>query len=155
MDVVSFETAVKLKEAGFLPIDFYAGQFWYCRSGAYGKPTKHADLRLLGPAGSSTIIAYDHIGGIGRPLQIIPQYKKMKPIWEVYNSEDLYFAPNTTDILRQFDTIVSLRLHTDVWDCTYFKSGPAKDGNWFPHQGENAAEVVAAAWLDYQTRKSA
>ena len=140
MDIVSFETAVRLKEAGFPKPGFEQDQLWYDGKKYIILIRKY----LEGKDGNL----------IGRYLN----YGSWEHLYDIV--EHVIFAPTTTDILREFDTIVSFRPYVDVvrghvWDCTYFKSGPAKDGNWFQHQGENAVEVVAAAWLDYQTRKNA
>jgi len=140
---VTFETAIRLKDAGFRPVDFFSGQVWFCRVGRRSKPTKHADIRLLSVCGASTLIGHDYIGSNGNIIPMLPRTTILKPLWDYFNYEDLYLAATATDILQQLgNSNVVLCFWDKIWSAVPAASFFEKS---FDH--ENPAEACAAAWL--------
>jgi hypothetical protein len=137
MDVVSFETAKKLKEAGFPQPEPAFGQVWYESAGSPIIVTSgwEAGFAFVGPRSAMTQTTY------------------MKRFQE----QNGVFAPTATDILRQIQ-------QADEWIRYYLEPETDEDGRacFLVHREDrrqeafdlinvagntNPAEAVAATWL--------
>ena len=139
MNVVSFETAVKLKEAGFPQPEFEVGQFWYADTAYKGGELEHVPLCVL-------VEAYSTREKFLRRLTC----EKMTGEHGVMPQ---FFAPTTTDILREIDVKVFIGcdiFHT--WSVFEFRIGEIEQ---YLSQHENPAEAAALAWMYLQSKKSA
>lgn len=117
MDIVSFETAKRLKEAGFPQPAPAPGQWW----GMDGQLTYISD----GPVGYLTAVHYSP----GKAPVIQAHCNAHDFSWSV-------FLPTATDILRL------LPGHDFYFDGEHFAfPGDMQQG------GENPAEVAAEKWL--------
>ncbi len=140
MDIISFETAKRLKEAAFPHAEFETGQFLY---------NKQGEIAFLFDSGIVT-----------RPLCpiLFPSRKAMNP----ESSNDLlycYFAPTATDILKELGpnwNLSSFMLPSGevpfavVWGYEHEEvADPDKE---FYH--DNPAEACAAAWLQLNEIKN-
>ena len=129
-DIVSYETAQRLKEAGFPQPKLSIGQNWYDQSGKLWRVTKWAesskndDLVLIG----------DYLGD-----------------WDIIGKKEQFlgFAPTATDIIREFERLqkskwIRIGMSGDGWfECYLYAFGGLQDS--FSH--ENPAEACAEAWL--------
>lgn len=117
-DIVTFETAVRLKEAGFPQPAPEAGQFWYGKNREVGYIFYHERLALL----SGDIVYFDA-------------------------PEKCVFAPTATDILREMPgcilAVENLYKETAIVGVYY---EVLKTGRLLSDHG-NPAEAVAEAWL--------
>jgi len=122
MDIVSLETAVKLKEAGFPQPEPVIGQFWY-----------GVDEKLL---------------VITHAVEYTPGFVRLNGLREVWTANgeaftDGVFAPTAADILRHSLTI-SLRF--SIFGAPILIFSAKTNTKRFEH--EIAAEACAAAWLE-------
>jgi hypothetical protein len=115
---VSFETAVKLKEAGFLQPLAFAGHFWY------GKKSAGIDSE----AGSLCVLIGTDRGEM-----------RFRPVDGIENENNRFFvfAPTATDILQELDRYI-LSCYAGNFQCETFARTCAH---------ENPAEACALAWL--------
>lgn len=100
MQVVTFETAKKLKEAGFPQPAFERGQIW-CNSANYSL--------LITNVVPGQLMDY-HVGSVH--------------FEDRYADDDWIFAPSATDILQQLPSHLSLNYDTGEFWC-----GEEKDWN--------------------------
>jgi hypothetical protein len=118
-DIVTFETAVRLKEAGFPQPAPEAGQFWYYIRFPDGTERKNV----------LCVLAHEY------PYQDNLEALPLDGGERIYNSRNTQvFAPAATDILRELGPLFDLSC-----DCGEFWCRDEKD--W------NPAEAVAEAWL--------
>ena len=135
-DIVSFETAKRLKEAGFPQPEFGRGQWWY-RNRPDEVPKFQNNpiaLMVLGRANKRTVFW----SGYGR-------------VCESYWDKEGYpfvFAPTATDIIRGFD-----QYHVSKWLTLGFEEAngnfeayPASNPRYI-FLSSNPAEACAEAWL--------
>lgn len=120
LDIVSFETAKQLKEAGFPQPELRDGQAWYWKHGdpyfLYYHSSVHA---LLSPIG------WAHAG-----KRILSKERR-----DIFFSETAY-APTATDILRELPG-ANLRWNGSTFFCKY--RGET--------ESQNPAEALAQMWL--------
>lgn len=137
MDFVSFETAVKLKDAGFPQHDPEQGHAWYVLFNSSEGPKSFIkfvidDIRIAGPGPETAQRTSD------------------------INSASAVFAPTATDILRElgsnFDLSHIENPKTERWCCI-------ERGEWDQvtpiehYMLDNPAEACAAAWLAIHEKK--
>jgi len=127
MNVVSFETAKQLKEAGFPQHAAESGQIWY---------NNHSAATFIGRMQldeKERVYFYCHSLKSGRTDILMPIY------------EDSFFAPSATDILKELDLYeFSLCRINGKWLLEI--ENDEGDGR-YEHISENPAEACAAAWL--------
>lgn len=128
MDIVSFETAKRLKEAGSPQPKPAFGQFWYGE--------------ILSGKIELWVIALDDFGGLRfRCCSSIRRDHKIEL------SEKFVFAPTATDILPQM-IYSELRCEVEMWMLHLVKKDALPvirtDGTFF---NQNPAEACAEAWL--------
>ena len=131
MQTVSFETALKLKAAGFQQPEIETGQVWYNLNSAATL------IGLLDPCEKGLRYFYCHSLASGRSQRILPA------------TDDAFFAPTATDILRELPSISNLSkpFNAEWWICIY---GENEDDLT---QSKNPAEAAAAAWLAIHEKK--
>ena len=129
MDILTFKTAIRLKEAGFPQPEFAPGQFWYDQNGL--------SFVIRNNAGILTAVWFD------KPMEASLNLIQLK----------VYFAPTTADILRVLlfrfslcyggngkfiiNEVISLNDMAGDVICSH----------------ENPAEAPALAWLEiYETK---
>lgn len=119
-DILSYETSVLLKEAGFPQPKPEPGQFWYTSAGLLCWIAR----KELG----NTFVLCDTTGTAFRTLYI-------------EFSKDLLFAPTATDILRELPSYgIFFSAHTKQWFVEY-------DEMAITYNKHNPAEAAAEAWL--------
>lgn len=131
MDITIYETANRLKEAGFPQPDFATGQLWYNASGA---------LSFIGkkePGDDGKTYFFCTSVDTARTERMIPI------------KDGAFYAPTATDILRELGPGHCVGLY-NVSPHT-FASAEIKWLCVFPNQREysgiNPAEAAARAWL--------
>jgi len=126
-DILSYETAVRLKEAGFPQPEPENGQFWY--NPDFG-PFLVGKLWMVD--GRLRNIFYPDTGKVvNKEIRLFP---------------DCVFAPTATDILREM-TDVSLR-YSEREDCFWVSCWRAAyDSGAIRQTNINSAEAAAQAWL--------
>lgn len=130
---VTFETAKRLKDAGFPQPELCLNQDWYDQSGKLWRVAKWAessqndDLVLIG----------DYLGD-----------------WDIIGKKEQFlgFAPTATDIIREFERLqkskwIRLGMSGEDWYC-YLYAALSGLTDRFPH--ENPAEACAEAWLKHK-----
>lgn len=139
MDITTFETAKRLKEAGFPQPDFSTGQLWYNASGA---------LSFIG----KKEIAHNGQVFFFCTSVVTARTEQMIPI-----NDGAFFAPTATDILREihgnfakmrgYSVTIELSTTDDGFQVDVFEDLPfdAMKPVWEIH--ENPAEAAASAWL--------
>jgi hypothetical protein len=136
MDIVTFETAKRLKEAGFPQPEFATGQMWYNQYGAITFLSKKE------VAEEGTHVYFFCISVVsGRTDRIVPIH------------DGAFFAPSATDILREmqkctrkwFSWILTPPYKTaTTWRCYGFEK---EEGADFYVEHENPSEACAINWL--------
>jgi exonuclease III len=129
-NVVTFETARALKEAGFPQPDPEYLQVWYEEFNPFVEGWSREDSR--------------HIIGIGR-----------FEIWhEDFDMSEYYFAPTATDILRELpETSLISRIEND-FQCRVM-SPDFRQRCEYARRDTNPAQACAAAYLEInKTRQS-
>jgi len=117
---VTFETAKKLKEAGFPQPEPERGQSWY-----------YADSAMVDTY--EVLVLHIHITG---DVQFDSKYGS-----DTLSREDfggLFFAPKATDIIRDLGEDYTIQLNGPNWLVMSDFAG---------HEHENPAEAAALAWL--------
>ncbi len=129
-NVVSFETAIALKEAGFPQPEPEAEQFWY---------NPDFGLFVVGPRSHG--FAYRHISIF---------YPETGKVYEKEQGKfsDCVFAPDVADILKQLPGWYA-SLDRTKWVCV---NGYPEKGDK-EHINDNPAEAAAAAWLQTHRKK--
>ena len=137
MDIVTFETAKRLKAAGFPQPEPAFGQFWYNRSGTPCIMSHRIDPE------SSLIVKSLHGGA-------------WYHMYEMKRNGGFVFAPSATDILRELKNnsgpLFWWSLSPDeaiAWRCVGLG---AIDTIAFDSRHENPAEACADAWLQLQEK---
>lgn len=133
-DFVSYETAVKLKEAGFPQPEFLNMQLWYrtrYKGGSLEHPAICMACKVCGQK-ELNMVAVD--GGDSS-----------------FHGSDAVFAPTATDILRGLGEDWTLRFQksSGKFKCTKI------DGHYISPAGtwhENPAEAAALAYLELNER---
>lgn len=125
---VTFETAKRLKEAGFPQPEFAVGQYWYDIDGEAFWVKCDASPHIHGEW-----VGDDHSGFV-----------------EIPHGEEV-FAPTATDIIREFERLqkskwIRLGMSRDGYECYLYAFGGIRDS--FCH--ENPAEACAEAWLKHK-----
>lgn len=122
-NVVTFETACRLKEAGFPQPEFSIGQFWYNLAGA---------ITVIGPA------TYEYKVGESRSyIHVLFSLLSGRSESMIPQKDDAFFAPTVTDIM----------------ECLPGYGLRYRDGSWWVSDGyvvfadENAAKAAALIWL--------
>ncbi len=133
-DIVTFELAIRLKEAGFPQPTPEAGQCWH---------NPDFGLFVIGAViGASALIFYKD-GYYG--------FKKGLPSFQ-----DCVFAPTATDILRElsFDCVLGTK-KLGGWICGSWRLISSDHMKFFVAgmHDENPAEAAASAWLKLQEEK--
>lgn len=133
-DIVTFETAVRLKEAGFEQPTPEAGQFWYY-------------IRFPGGTAEKNVLCVlSHEYPYQDNLEALP----LDGGERVYNSRNTQvFAPTATDILRELpDKTALYRVNKDMFLCWVRKDRALMMGDG-PCM-VNAAEAAAEAWIEWK-----
>jgi hypothetical protein len=129
MDVVSFETAKKLKEAGFPQPEPAFGQVWY------------------ESAGSPIIVTSGWEAGFAfvGPRSAMAQTTYMKRFQE----QNGVFAPTATDILKAIQSEYSTPCLIFDFKDGQWEVGDFSHSEWYTMTSHktNPAEACAAAWL--------
>ena len=126
-DVVSFETAKRLKEAGFPPQSLEARQMWY--------------YQFNGDCDTILITDSEDVTGLVAFLMPNAFQGTTNTAKEVdFRGVQDYFAPTATDILRQIPGD-QLAYNGETW-VVFPPNDDLRD--W---EHENPAEACAAAWL--------
>lgn len=131
MDIVSFETAKKLKEAGFPTASDKHMKYWY------------AEKKFIGADGLTHTAIETVISAIGYmaaiyyiPISLVEdKFLQNDPAWN-----NLVFAPAATDIMRHLPYYVLLQ-----YQNTRFRIDGRKH--------DNPAEVAAAEYLDLHEKE--
>ena len=136
-DIVSFETAKRLKEAGFpQPEEFSVGDWWWAmivrdEHSEFSYPyNERFFLRACVEKGRLEVVVQTN--GCGVSLE----------------EDYCYFAPTATDILVRLPDLTALYKwrHENVWCVDYqTQDPPLLTGT--PHRHKNPAEACAEAWL--------
>jgi hypothetical protein len=124
MDIVTFETAKALKEAGFPSPSLRKGQVWYHDT---NKEYQVVDVGI----GEASAYHYRTVGGVVGEHGFAFRIRK-------------FFAPSAVDILNWLgaDWALSVEDGSPRWRC--FTPHGAQE-----YFHENPAEACAAAWLAY------
>lgn len=126
MDIVSFETAVRLKEARFPQPEPEAGQFWYNTQGGEILVCKSFKRQELDPLLESGIIPDNELSVIAGTL---------------------IFSPTATDILRELhDYAVVFDDSQEPKGFTCFDT-LRRIPTEYPQTHANPSEACAEAWL--------
>lgn len=134
MEIVTFETAKKLKEAGFPQPEPNTGQFWYDKEG---------DILIVSEKKTDCGFFY------GR-------YPNDSGIFATScENEDIVYAPTVTDILRELGQKYVLWYDESpkiqIWFCAKTADLPQDAQQPFGHT--NPAEAAALAWMDKNKNK--
>lgn len=110
-NIVIFETAKRLKEAGFPQPEFEFGQFWYAPNGNLcvmsGDGIYSGEARVMLKNGNTMFIkTYDIVFAPTATdiLEHLPGYalKIQKSVWCVFNPEYIYAVKSTDDVQMYF-----------------------------------------------------
>jgi hypothetical protein len=126
-NTVSFETASRLKAAGFPQPDIEAGQVW--------REERYAHI-VIGEMEDGFSVCFESRTG---------------PWIEVVETlEGLVFAPTATDILAQLPSAanISKPFNAELWLCVYGEN----EDNWT--ESNNPAEAAALAWFEIHEKKA-
>lgn len=130
MDIVSFETAQKLNEAGFPQPEPESGQFWH----KYNKET--------------VVILDVYSNYEGRQIEFVSLFGT-----EIYRQKDMKafrFAPSSSDILRELNDYC---LFKDTNTCGGFVCYELGKMPYGYHCHENPADAAASTWLSIHSQK--
>ena len=127
MDIVSFETAKRLKEAGFPQPEFSTGQMWYNEFSAITVIGK----KELDENDSETIYFFCH-------SLLTSRTDRMR----LALGYGIYFCASATDILRHLPQGLSLSYQ----NTRFIIKG---------HKNDNPSEVAALAWLEINEKQPA
>jgi hypothetical protein len=141
-NTASFETAMRLKEAGFPQPEIETGQVWF---------NLHSAATLIGlldPCEKGLRYFYCHSLASGRSQRILPA------------TDDAFFAPTATDILyllqkntrSPFWWTLTPYSNEGKWGCIQFERLEGKNIEIEMH---NPAEAAALAWLEINENKAA
>lgn len=128
MDITTYQTAKRLKEAGFPQPEFQTGQLWY---------NQHKALSFIG----KKEIAHNGQVFFFCTSVVTARTEQMIPI-----NDGAFFAPTATDILREIESV------TFYWHAMRGKFSCSGGSNeklvsWVNAAHENPAEAAASAWL--------
>lgn len=126
-NTVSFETASRLKAAGFPQPEPEAGQVW--------REERYAHI-VIGEMEDGFSVCFESRTG---------------PWIEVVETlEGLVFAPTATDILAQLPSAanISKPFNAELWLCVYGEN----EDNWT--ESNNPAEAAALAWFEIHEKKA-
>lgn len=132
MNHIKFETATRLKEAGFPQPEPKAGQFWYIK--VYeGGTAGHCALCIcvLDSRRNLNLVNFN-------PVQDAPTYLPL------YN--DRVFTPALEDITALLPSVFTLEMRDGRHSCKI-----DTDQNLIQTQADNFAEAAALAWLSLNT----
>jgi hypothetical protein len=134
MDIVSFETAKRLKEAGFPQPTPAPGQFWHeGNEGGFFVIGRVYDDKMTGC----------YVESERTPQHLVFERATM-------NGKEI-FATTATDILRQMPGVYLCANDANVWRAEW--AGVSCYDNTPPIAvGENPEEVAAAAWLSLNAK---
>ena len=124
-NVVTFETAVRLKEAGFLQPEPEVGQCWYNDTGLLGIIVKYEGFRLYSYCSFET----------GKTITA-PE--------KVFYAAHNVFAPTAIEILRELQYA----------DLTFRNGKFRVIFEHVMNRHDNPAEAAAAAWLELHEKKN-
>jgi len=133
-DIATFETAVRLKEAGFPQPIPEAGQWWY-------NPDFGVFLvgKLYMVDGRLRNIFYPDTGkGINKEIRLFVNF---------------VFAPTATDILRELLPLIFELYYSKTNDDFVLQRRSDDDNTLYAFYNENPAEAVAEAWLKLNEKK--
>ena len=140
-NVVTFETAKRLKEAGFPQPEPERGQVWYLPNSVpaycYGK--------CAGDSGPFYLFMYSEEKG----LEV---YSRNLVKWSSEINE-ISFAPTATDIMWHLPSDYELYYSERNEDFVLHIRDERNEISDFFHD-QNPAEAAAAAWLEIQKQKS-
>lgn len=142
MDVSNFETAIKLKEAGFPQPAVKPGQFWWF----VRFPDGSAKKEVL------CVVTEVYSGGVKQP-----GFKFVPIDGGEFEGRIECYAPTATDILPKFkgpDETVDFILY---WSDGLFSAAMAywlNDWTGIIAEHANAAEALALAWLDLEKEQA-
>jgi len=120
--VATFETALKLRDAGFPQPEFSDGQRWY------NKALNLKNIISIIENYGGYIFSCDRSGNFYGPVEL--------------GKMPLVFAPTVQDILEQIPSFkLTFNWSYGLWDCRRF-------GHWDCQENESAVEACAAAWFD-------
>lgn len=129
-DILSYETAVRLKESGFPQPSPEAGQVWH-----YDRQTS----LIITFAYSTGQIDFATIGGITKSLVELPDH--------------CVFAPTATDILRELPPLVFELFYSRRNQDFLVQKRSDDDNPLYCFDSENPAEATAEAWLKLNDKK--
>lgn len=128
MEIVSFETAKKLKGNGFPQPESNFGQFWYSEDGT---------VFIVIETFTHPLAHYAWINQRGRDRVVIEN--------AIFNK--MYFAPTATDILRQTPDFAIAFVESNAPNCFICYHAFRHFAEQHPFSHENAAEAAALAWI--------
>lgn len=134
-NVISYETAKRLKEAGFNPKGLAVGQVWY---NGFGAPS--VIVRNLGDEFST---GETHWNGCS-----LENGETGNDFSESRIINNCFFAPTATDILKE---LPGHTIHYKSKGSTWVVWSYEPDDMMFQH--ESPAEVAALAWLALNKKK--
>ena len=129
-NVVSFETAKALRDAGFSIPEPNHGQFWY-----------------LEYTGELEVITF--VGGNGVHRMYIPFLKGMNSCAKDAFLNGSVFAPTATDIMKELGRHFSMSIDYIGWIVRHHDLSEHGVGR---HVHENPAEACALAWLELKKK---
>jgi len=129
MNIVSRETAQKLKDAGFPQPEPEEAQFWHkCN-------------------GDTVVILDTYINSEGRQIEIIALYETT--VYKRQDMEGFIFAPSASDILRELNDHCLFKDTNTCGGFVCYKLGKMPYGY---HCHENPADAAASAWLSIHSQ---
>lgn len=136
-NVTTFETAARLKAAGFPQPEIKVGQFWYAEPAYKGGSLEHVPLCV-----------------------VVEMYSTRKPLLRRLTCEHMTgevagspqcFAPTATDILRELGS----DFNTKFTNGHFFVGTYDVDfGNNYDTKHTNHAEALAKKWLSLNEKKN-
>jgi len=131
--VAKFETALKLRDAGFPQPEFADGQRWYLKNNP-----KNIISIIENNEGHENEMVPSRIFGCDRWAN----YYSKSALSNPNSTMPLVFAPTVQDILEQMPSFkLTFNWSDGLWDCRRF-------GHWDCQEHESAVEACAAAWFD-------
>lgn len=134
MNVVTFETAKRLKDAGFKHSDSADNTFWYAVFNDGIFKSYHSAYGYM-----ASIWLWDTQTPSSPPVMANPIQ------WEQTNEAKVFFAPTSTDILKELGYDFALKFFDDSKKFCCWQDN--QDGSWQTWTDQNPAEACAAAWL--------
>jgi len=144
MNILSFQTAVRLKEAGFPQPTPAPGQFWYAK-----KPSGGTDLFLMVEGNAGRVFGV--LQGKHDPFDCREISSNLYSNWRQW----LIFAPTATDILEQLGNryVMWFDESPKVQKWCVARAGDSVHDTGTPFLHDNPHEAAAAAWLELNKKQ--